>query len=221
MQVSHETIYRSLYIHSRGVLNKELKKHLRTGRVMRQSKQHNTKGIVRGQIIGGISIHKRPKEIEKRIVPGHWEGDLIAGSNNTHIATLVERQSHFTILVKVGGKDAETVIHELIQQMIKIPEMQRKTLTWDRGVELAYHKQLTMATNVQVFFCDPKSPWQRGTNENTNGLLRQYFPKKTDLSIHSQVKLDKVATSLNQRPRKILGYLTPAIIFWKSVALTN
>ncbi len=220
MQVSHETIYRSLYIQSRGVLKKGLKKHLRTGRVMRQSKQNNTKGITRGQIIDGLSIHKRPNEIEKRNAPGHWEGDLIAGSKNTHIATLVERQSRFTILVKLEGKDAKTVTNALSHRMNRIPGTQKKTLTWDRGMELAYHKQLSLSTNMIVYFCDPKSPWQRGLNENTNGLLRQYFPKKTDLSIYSQVDLDDVATSLNKRPRKILGYLTPAIKFWESVALT-
>lgn len=221
MQISHETIYRSLFIQSRGVLKKELVKHLRTGRKMRQSKQYNTKGITRGQIIDGLSIRERPQEIEDRAVPGHWEGDLIAGSGNTHIATLVERQSRFTILVKIDGKDAVTVTHALSRQVRFLPSILRKTLTWDRGMELAFHKKFTVKTNVQVYFCDPKSPWQRGTNENTNGLLRQYLPKKTDLSIHSQEKLNRIALRLNQRPRKTLGYSTPAEKLWESVALTS
>ena len=221
MQISHETIYRTLYIQSRGVLKKELRKHLRTGRVMRQSKQNNTKGITRGQIVDAQSIRNRPTEIEGRAIPGHWEGDLIAGSNNTHIATLVERQSRFTVLVKLDGKDAETVTNALIHQIKILPQILRKTLTWDRGMELAYHKKITIATNIKVYFCDPKSPWQRGTNENTNGLLRQYFPKKTNLSVHTQTKLNKIALRLNQRPRKILGYIIPAVKLWESVALTS
>jgi IS30 family transposase len=221
MQVSHETIYRSLFIQARGVLKKELINHLRSGRKMRQSKQFNTKGVTRGQIIDGISIRERPKEIEDRSVPGHWEGDLIAGSHNTHIATLVERQSRFTMLVKVIGKDTMSVTKALSEQIQSLPVILRKTITWDRGMELAYHKKFTMATNVKVYFCDPRSPWQRGTNENTNGLLRQYFPKKTDLSIYSQADLNKIALRLNQRPRKMLGYSTPADVFGNSVALTS
>lgn len=159
MRVSHEIIYRSLYVQSRGVLKKELKKHLRTGRVMRQSKQNNTKGITRGKIVDGLSIHNRPKDIEKRSIPGHWEGDLIAGTQNTHIATLVERQSRFRILVKLEGKDAGSVTNALIHRMNKLPKTQKKTLTWNRGIELAYHKQVTLSTNMRVYFCDPKSPW--------------------------------------------------------------
>lgn len=221
MQISHETIYRSLFIQSRGVLKKELVKHLRTSRVMRQSKHYNTKGVTRGQIVDAQSIKERPLEIEDRAIPGHWEGDLIAGSKNTHIATLVERQSRFTVLVKLDGKDADTVTDALIQQIKILPEILRKTLTWDRGMELAYHKKFTIATNIKVYFCDPKSPWQRGTNENTNGLLRQYFPKKTDLSVHTQAELNKIALLLNQRPRKILGYTTPVVKLWESVALTD
>jgi IS30 family transposase len=221
MRISHETIYRSLYIQTRGVLRKELLNHLRTGRKMRQSKKFNTKGVTRGQIIDGISISERPVEIEDRSVPGHWEGDLLAGSSNTHIATLVERKTRFTILVKIDGKDTASVTNALSLQMQNLPEMLRRTITWDRGMELAYHKQFSMATNLKVYFCDPRSPWQRGTNENTNGLLRQYFPKKTDLSVHSQSKLNEIALLLNQRPRKILGYSTPADMFWKSVALTS
>lgn len=221
MQISHETIYRSLFIQSRGVLKKELVKHLRTGRVMRQSKHYNTKGVTRGQIIDAESIKERPSEIEDRAIPGHWEGDLIAGSKNTHIATLVERKSRFTILVKLDEKDAETVTGALVQQIKMLPQILRKTLTWDRGMELAYHKKFTIATNIKVYFCDPQSPWQRGTNENTNGLLRQYLPKKTNLSVHSQDELNKIALRLNQRPRKILRYTTPEVKLWESVALTG
>lgn len=221
MQISHESIYRSLFIQSRGVLKKELTRHLRTGRRMRQSKKYNTKGLTRGQIVNGISICERPQEVEDRAIPGHWEGDLIAGSGNTHIATLVERQSRFTILVKIDGKDATTVTSALTQQVQNLPSILRKTLTWDRGMELAFHQKFTDETNIQVYFCDPKSPWQRGTNENTNGLLRQYFPKKTDLSIHSQERLNNIALLLNQRPRKTLNFLTPVEKLWESVALTS
>lgn len=221
MQVSHETIYRSLFIQSRGVLKKELIKNLRSGRKMRQSKYYNTKGITRGQIIEGISIHERPKDIKDRSVTGHWEGDLIAGSNNTHIATLVERKSRYTVLVKVEGKDTKSVTNALSKKILDLPENLRKSLTWDRGMELANHKELSMVTGLKVYFCDPKSPWQRGTNENTNRLLRQYFPKKTDLSIHSQVELDFISERLNQRPRKMIGFSIPKDKFWECVALTN
>jgi Integrase core domain len=171
------------------VLKKELSKHLRTGRKMRQSKKYNTKGITRGQIINGVSMRNRPPEIEDRSIPGHWEGDLIAGSGNTHIATLVERHSQFTILVKINGKDAATVTSALSQQVKYLPSILRKSLTWDRGMGLAFHKKFTLETNIQVYFCDPKNPWQRGTNESTNGLLRQYLHKKTDLSVYSQQDL--------------------------------
>lgn len=221
MHVSHETLYRSLFIQARGVLKKELVKHLRSGRVMRQSRHNNTKGLIRGQIIDGVSIRERPADIEDRVIPGHWEGDLIAGANNTHIATLVERQSRFTLLVKVNGKDTTTVVKALTRQVKKIPITLRKSLTWDRGMELANHKQFTVVTDVKVYFCDPKSPWQRGTNENTNRLLRQYFPKGTDLSVHSQADLNKVAMRLNQRPRKTLGFHTPADKLQDNVALTG
>lgn len=221
MHVSHETIYRSLFIQARGVLKKELIKHLRSGRVMRQSKYNNTKGITRGQIIDGVSIRERPSAVENRTIPGHWEGDLIAGAQNTHIATLVERQSRFTVLVKVDGKDTTTVINALSRQVKELPAVLRKSLTWDRGMELAYHKRFTVATDVKVYFCDPKSPWQRGTNENTNGLLRQYLPKSTDLSTHSQDELNAIALRLNQRPRKILDFCTPADKLLESVALTG
>lgn len=210
MQVSHETIYRSLFIQARGVLKKELMAHLRSRRVMRGSKLAHTEGQPRGQIIDAVSIRERPVEVEDRAVPGHWEGDLITGSRNTHIATLVERQSRFTLLVKVEGKDTESVVSALSREARRLPTELRKSLTWDRGMELARHKEFTLATDIQVYFCDPQSPWQRGTNENTNGLLRQYFPKGTDLSTYSQHALNEVARELNQRPRKTLSFITPA-----------
>ena len=210
LHVSHETIYKSLFVQSRGVLKKELQKHLRTKRPFRQSRQHNNRGARRGQIIDGVSISDRPPEIEDRAVPGHWEGDLIAGCANTHIATLVERQSRFTMLVRVEGKDTKTVVSALTRQVKKLPSQLRGSLTWDRGMELANHKSFTLATDTEVYFCDPRSPWQRGTNENTNRLLRQYFPKKTDLSVYSQAELNKVARKLNQRPRKTLDFRSPA-----------
>ena len=210
MQVSHETIYRSLFIQARGVLKAELMKHLRTRRMMRRSKKASAKGQPRGQIIDAVSIRERPAEAEDRAVPGHWEGDLLSGSNNTHIATLVERHSRFTILVKVKGKDTESVVSALSKQVRKLPAELRRSVTWDRGMELAQHKQFTVATDVQVYFCDPQSPWQRGTNENTNGLLRQYFPKGISLAGYSQSDLNKIALQLNQRPRKTLGFMTPA-----------
>lgn len=221
LHVSHETIYRSLFIQTRGVLKKELQKHLRTQRVFRQSRHSNIRGLRRGQIIDGVSIAHRAPEIEDRAIPGHWEGDLIAGRGNTHIATLVERHSRFTMLVKVSGKDTKTVVTALSTQVRKLPDQLRQSLTWDRGMELADHKAFTLATDTQVYFCDPRSPWQRGTNENTNRLLRQYFPRGTDLSIHSQPELNRVAHKLNQRPRKILGYETPADRLLASVASTG
>jgi len=210
MQLSHETIYRSLFIQARGVLKKELTLHLRSKRQIRRSKSAPSKRAVRGQIIDAVSISERPAEAEDRAVPGHWEGDLISGSKNTHIATLVERSSRFVMLVKVAGKDTESVVLALTKQVRKLPTELRRSLTWDRGGEMASHKKFTVATNVNVYFCDPSSPWQRGSNENTNGLLRQYFPKGTDLSIHSQAHLNKVAKELNQRPRKTLAFYCPA-----------
>lgn len=221
LHVSHETIYKSLFIQSRGVLKKELQKHLRTHRVLRQSRTNNSRGACRGQIIDGVSICQRPPEIADRAIPGHWEGDLIAGSGNTHIASLVERHSRFTILVKVAGKDTKSVVGALTKQVRTLPTQLRQSLTWDRGMELADHKALTMATNVSVYFCDPRSPWQRGTNENTNRLLRQYFPKQTDLSIYTQSDLNRVACRLNRRPRKTLGFQTPADKLQSAVAVTN
>ncbi|MBX3302174.1 MAG: IS30 family transposase [Nitrospira sp.] len=221
LQVSHETIYRSLFIQTRGVLKKELQKHLRTQRVFRQSRHSNIRGLRRGHIIDGVSIAHRAPEVEARAVPGHWEGDLMAGRGNTHIATLVERHSRFTMLVKVTGKDTKTVVRALSTQVRKLPNQLRQLLTWDRGMELADHKAFTLATDTRVYFCDPRSPWQRGTNENTNRLLRQYFPRGTDLSAHSQTDLNRIAQKLNQRPRKTLEYATPAEQLQASVAPTG
>jgi IS30 family transposase len=205
MRVSHETIYRSLFIQARGVLKKELVQHLRSKRLIRRSLHSRADGQSRGQIVDAISIRERPAEIEDRAIPGHWEGDLLSGSRNSHIANLVERHSRFTMLVKVPSKDTATVVAALSRHVRKLPASLRRSLTWDRGLEMAKHKSFTVATKVQVFFCDPQSPWQRGTNENTNGLLRQDFPKKTDLSGYSQSDLDKVALRLNQHPAKDLG----------------
>ena len=213
MHISHETIYRSLFIQARGVLKKELQANLRTRRKMRRSKHATAKGQHRGQIIEAVSISERPAEVADRAVPGHWEGDLISGSGNSHIATLVERQSRFTLLAKVTGKDTATVVAALKKAITKVPAELRKSLTWDRGMEMAMHKAFSVATDVKVYFCDPQSPWQRGTNENTNGLLRQYFPNGTDLSSYSQAELNKVARQLNQRPRKTLAFDTPAARF--------
>lgn len=218
MRVSHETIYKSLFIQARGVLKKELIGHLRTNKVMRRSKKANTEGQPRGQIVDGLSIRERPASIEDRAIPGHWEGDLITGSKNSHIATLVERRSRFTMLVKVAGKDTESVVTALSAQVRKLPKELRRSLTWDRGMEMAQHKRFTVATKVKVYFCDPQSPWQRGTNENTNRLLRQYFPKGTDLSVYSQAEMNMIALRLNQRPRKTLKFKTPADILEASVA---
>lgn len=222
MQISHETIYKSLYVQSRGVLKKELMSHLRSGHKMRHTKQHTTRGD-RGTIrtVKGLSINHRPPEVDDRAVPGHWEGDLITGSKNSHIATLVERQSRYTILAKLNGKDTDSVIAALVREMGKLPMHLRKTLTWDRGMEMAKHQDFTIATEMKVYFCDPKSPWQRGTNENTNRLLRQYFPRKTPLAHYSQEELSAVAKQLNERPRKTLDYQSPDRVLLKSVALTH
>lgn len=220
-QVSHETIYRSLYIQARGVLKRELLAHLRRARAMRRSRHHTQKTDNHGRIIDAVSISERPATVEDRAVPGHWEGDLLCGSGNSQIATLVERQSRYVMLVKVAGKDTETVINALIKQAGKLPHELRKSLTWDRGKELAAHKRFTLATDIKVYFCDPRHPWQRGSNENTNGLLRQYFPKGTDLSPYSQAKLNAVARRLNDRPRKTLDYDTPAERFQRAVASTG
>ena len=221
MRVSHETIYRSLFIQARGVLKKELIQHLRSKRRIRRSRHSRVGGQKRGQIVDAISIRERPAEIEDRAIPGHWEGDLLSGTNNSHIATLVERHSRFVVLVKVPSKDTAVVVAALSRHVRKLPASLWRSLTWDRGLEMAQHKSFTVATNVQVYFCDPQSPWQRGTNENTNGLLRQYFPKGTDLSGYSQSDLDKVALRLNQRPRKTLGFETPESRLRASVASTH
>lgn len=220
-QVSHETIYRSLYIQARGALKKELLQHLRRTRVMRRSRHHTQKTSDHGQITGAISISERPASAEDRAVPGHWEGDLVMGSNNSQIATLVERNTRYVLLAKVDGKDSKTVVDALINQAHKLPRELYKSLTWDRGSEMAEHKRFTLATDIKVYFCDPQNPWQRGSNEKTNGLLRQYFPKGTDLSVHSQAKLNAVARRLNERPRKTLNYETPAERFNLCVALTG
>jgi len=220
-QVSHETIYRSLFVQARGVLKKELLQHLRSKRTIRRSQHASLKRDGLGQIKDAVSIRDRPASVEDRAVPGHWEGDLISGSKNSHIATLVERHTRYVMLVKVANKETQTVVSALIKQAKKLPTELYKSLTWDRGKELAAHQQFTLATDIDVYFCDPQSPWQRGSNENTNGLLRQYFPKGTGLSVHSQVHLNKVARQLNERPRKTLEFETPAERFNACVALTG
>jgi IS30 family transposase len=219
--VSHETIYRSLFIQARGALKKELLQHLRRTRAMRRSRHHTQKTDNHGKITDAVSISERPATVEDRAVPGHWEGDLLFGSGNTQIATLVERQSRYVMLVKVASKDTETVINALIKNARKLPQELYKSLTWDRGKEMADHKRFTLATDISVYFCDPQSPWQRGSNENTNGLLRQYFPKGVGISEHSQAQLNAVARRLNERPRKTLNYKTPAERFSQLVASTG
>ena len=216
--VSHETIYRSLFVQARGVLKKELLGYLRSRRTIRRSKQAGLNGDGRGQIRDIVSIRQRPAVVEDRAVPGHWEGDLLTGSKNSYIATLVERHTRYVMLAKVANKDTQTVISALIKQARKLPSELYKSLTWDRGKELTDHRRFTLATNIDVYFCDPQSPWQRGSNENTNGLLRQYFPKGTDLSVHSQAHLNKVARQLNERPRETLQFETPAERFNTCVA---
>jgi IS30 family transposase len=210
MQVSHETIYRSLFVQSRGVLKKVLVQHLRRRRAVRRSQRASTHGQRRGQIVDALSIRERPATVEDRAVPGHWEGDLLAGAAQSHVATLVERQSRYLLLVRVRGKDTASVVGALSRHVRTLPRGLMASLTWDRGHELAAHKRFTLATHVQVYFCDPQSPWQRGSNENTNGLLRQYFPKGRDLATLSQAQLNRIARRLNERPRKTLGYQTPA-----------
>jgi IS30 family transposase len=221
LRVSHETIYRSLFIQARGALKKELVGHLRSKRRIRRSQHSRVFRDSRGQIVDAISIRERPAEVEDRAIPGHWEGDLLSGSRNSHMVTLVERHSRFTTLIKVPSKDTAAVVAALTRHARKLPAALRRSLTWDRGLEMAKHKTFTMATDVKVYFCDPQSPWQRGSNENTNGLLRQYFPRRTDLSSYTQADLDKVALRLNQRPRKTLGFQTPASKLQESVASTG
>ena len=217
-QVSHETIYKSLFIQARGALKKELLQHLRKTRAMRRSRHKNLRDEGLGQITDAVSIRERPAEAEDRAVPGHWEGDLLFGSHNSQIATLVERYTRYVMLVKVPSKDTETVISALIKHAHKLPRELYKSLTWDRGKEMADHKRFSLDTNIKVYFCDPQSPWQRGSNENTNGLLRQYFPKGMDLSNIHQNKLNAVARQLNERPRKTLNFETPAERFNQCVA---
>ena len=219
--VSHETIYKSLYIQARGALKKELQEHLRRTRAMRRSRHHTQKTDDHGRILGTVSISERPANVEDRAIPGHWEGDLLCGSCGSQIATLVERHSRYVMLVRLTGKDSETVVNALIKHACKLPQELYKSLTWDRGSEMAEHHRFTVATDIQVYFCDPQHPWQRGSNENTNGLLRQYLPKGIDLSVYSQAKLNAVARRLNERPRKTLDYETPAQRFLHSVALTS
>jgi IS30 family transposase len=218
MQVSHETIYKSLFIQARGVLKKELVKHLRTRRPIRRARAKGGRAELRGKIPDAVSIRERPAEAEDRAVPGHWEGDLLCGPRHTQIITLVERHSRFTTLIKVKDSRTETVVNALARHARTLPRKLKRSLTWDQGKEMSGHKSFSVATDVKVFFCDPHSPWQRGTNENTNGLLRQYFPKGTDMSKYTQQQLDKVALRLNQRPRETLGFETPADKLRQSVA---
>ena len=222
MHISHESIYKTIYVRSRKTLHHSLAGHLRRAHKMRQSKHHSRSGE-RGtiNIVNGVSIHQRPKSIEKRKTIGHWEGDLVTGSGNTHIATLVDRKTRFTLILKLKGKDSSSVNNALVTAFNKLPPPMKKSLTWDRGMELAKHADFTKKTSIPVFFCDPQCPWQRGTNENTNSLIRQYFPKKTCLAQHSQKKLDEVATQLNERPRKVLKFKTPKEMMERSVALTD
>jgi IS30 family transposase len=220
-QVSHETIYRSLFVQARGVLKKDLQACLRSGRAIRRSRHASNKNDQRGSLADMISIRERPASVEDRAAPGHWEGDLLCGSSNSYIVTLVERHTRYVLLAKVANRDSRSVISALIEQAKRLPDELRKSLTWDRGKEMAEHKRFTLATDVAVYFCDPQSPWQRGSNENTNGLLRQYFPKGTNLGVHSQERLDEVARQLNGRPRKTLGFQTPAERFAACVAMTD
>jgi IS30 family transposase len=218
MHVSHETIYRTLFMQSRGALKKELLQHLRSGRQVRHGRRAGCKS---GRIVDPVSIRQRPAEVADRAVPGHWEGDLIVGTGPSFVATLVERHTRYVMLSKLPDKRTETVVAALVKLVQRLPEELRKSLTWDRGAELANHKDFTVATDVQLYFCDPYSPWQRGSNENTNGLLRQYLPKKSDLSVHSQAHLDWIARELNERPRQTLNFETPAERFEQCVATTD
>ena len=222
MQISAETIYKTLYFRSRSALHHLLVKHLRRSHSLRHGKRHTRKGE-RGtiNIVNGMSIHERSKHIDNRRSFGHWEGDLVSGTNNSHIATLVDRKSRYTVILKLNGKDAGSVNQALINRFQELPPKLRLSLTWDRGMELAKHLELTASTGLKVYFCDPQSPWQRGTNENTNGLIRQFFPKKTCLAQYSQQELDKVAAQLNSRPRKTLKFKTPKEVIEKGVALTS
>lgn len=220
-RVSHETIYRSLYVQARGVLKQELMAHLRSQRRFRRSRHATQKRGNNGRIVDAVPISERPASVEDRAVPGHWEGDLLCGSNNSYIVTLVERHSRYVMLAKIPSRHTQTVIDALIRQARKLPDELYKSLTWDRGHELADHKRFSMATNIDVYFCDPQSPWQRGSNENTNRLLRQYLPRKTDLAPHTQAELNRIARQLNERPRKTLDFQSPAERFSECVASTG
>jgi IS30 family transposase len=221
MRVSHETIYRTLYVQARGALKKELVAHLRRRRTMRRNRHASNAGQGRGQIVDAVSISERPPGVEDRALPGHWEGDLLAGAKNSHIGTLVERHSRYVHLIKVAGKDTTSVVDALIREVQRLPQGLMASLTWDRGTELAQHARFRVATDVAVYFCDPRSPWQRGSNENTNGLLRQYFPHGTDLRPYTQRQLDAIAKKLNTRPRQTLGWKTPAATLAAAVASTG
>jgi len=210
MQVSHETIYRSLFIQSRGVLKRSLRDHLRRQRHFRHARAGARLRPKQGQILDAVSIRERPAEVADRALPGHWEGDLLEGARGTFIATLVERQSRFVMLVRLPNKETQTVVRALARRIQKLPDGLVRSLTWDRGTEFAAHRTFTMATRVAVYFCDPQSPWQRGSNENTNGLLRQYLPHAVDFSRLSQAQLDAIAMRLNTRPRMTLAFQTPA-----------
>lgn len=221
MRVSHETIYRTLYVQARGALKKELVAHLRRRRAIRQSRAAARRDSPRGQIPAAVSIADRPPSVNDRALPGHWEGDLLTGTQRSHIATLVERHSRYVLLVRLRGRETQTVVTALARRVRRLPAGLMRSLTWDRGGEMAQHQRFTVATEVQVYFCDPRSPWQRGSNENTNGLLRQYFPKGTDLTSVTQRQLDAVAHKLNTRPRQTLGWRTPAAVLAATVASTG
>jgi IS30 family transposase len=221
MQVSHETIYRTLFLQSRGALRRQLTQQLRTNRTVRMSKAHNGRGQGRGQIVAAVPISERPAEVDDRAVPGHWEGDLVIGTHNSAIATLVERTSRLVMLISLENTTSEHVLGRLAEHVVTLPEQLRRSVTWDRGLEMSRHVAFTIDTGVQIYLCDPRSPWQRGSNENTNGLLRQYFPKrKANFSDHSQDDLNRVAAELNDRPRKTLGYMAPSEVFAEAVAAT-
>lgn len=221
MHVSHETIYRTLYVQGRGALKKELVAHLRRSNGYRKNPRAQRKGLGRGQIVDALPISARPPEATDRAVPGHWEGDLLAGARSSHIVTLVERKSRFVMLLRLKERSAANVSEVLSRRIQKLPESLKQSLTWDRGLEMAHHKSFTVATDVKVYFCDPQSPWQRGSNENTNGLLRQYFPKGTDLTNVTQQQLDRIALKLNTRPRETLNWQTPAEVLAITVASTD
>jgi IS30 family transposase len=221
MRVSHETIYLTLFVQARGALKRELLTHLRRSGAIRRPRTQSRGNAGRGQIVDAVSIRERPAEAADRAIPGHWEGDLLAGAANSHIATLVERHSRFLILIAVDGKDTRSVTSALSREISRLPQQLRGSLTWDRGLEMAEHARFTVATDVKVYFCDPRSPWQRGSNENTNGLLRQYLPKRTDLARHTQTELDAIAAKLNTRPRRTLDFKTPAATLNASIALTS